>query len=84
MPFPALGRYPTEASREYWFTLLVQTVNYLLTGTQSGTGDPEGVVTAPQGSIYRRTDGGAATSLYVKTTGGIDPNALTNTGWTAK
>lgn len=44
----------------------------------SGTGSPEGVVTARIGSLYSRIDGGAATSLYVKesTTG--------NTGWIAK
>lgn len=44
----------------------------------SGTGTPEGNVEAPVGSIFRRTDGGAATSFYVKesTTG--------KTGWVAK
>jgi len=44
----------------------------------SGTGDPESVVTAPQGSLFSRTDGGASTTLYVKTSG------AGNTGWTAK
>ena len=44
----------------------------------SGTGSPEGVVTAQIGSLYSRTDGGATTSLYVKTSG------TSNTGWTAK
>jgi len=44
----------------------------------SGTGTPEGVVTAPVGSLYTRTDGGATTTLYVKTSG------VGNTGWTAK
>jgi hypothetical protein len=44
----------------------------------SGTGSPEGVVTAGIGSIYSRTDGGASTSLYVKESG------TGNTGWTAK
>lgn len=43
-----------------------------------GTGSPEGVVTAPVGSFYSRTDGGASTTLYVKTSGSG------NTGWTAK
>ncbi len=41
-----------------------------------GTGTPEGVVTAPVGSLFLRTD--AATSLYVKQTG------TGNTGWVAK
>lgn len=44
----------------------------------SGAGTPEGVVTAPVGSIWTRTDGGATTTLYIKTSG------TGNTGWTAK
>jgi hypothetical protein len=43
-----------------------------------GTGSPEGVVTAPVGSTFRRTDGGAGTSFYVKESG------AGNTGWVAK
>jgi hypothetical protein len=44
----------------------------------SGSGSPEGVVTAPTGSTYVNTAGGASTTLYVKTSG------TGNTGWTAK
>lgn len=44
----------------------------------SGSGSPESVVTAPVGSIYTRTDGGAATTLYVKESG------TGSTGWVAK
>jgi hypothetical protein len=44
----------------------------------SGTGTPEGVLTAPIGSLYTRTDGGASTTLYVKESG------TGNTGWIAK
>lgn len=44
----------------------------------SGTGSPEGVVTGPVSSTYRRTDGGAGTSFYVKESG------AGNTGWVAK
>lgn len=44
----------------------------------NGTGSPEGVVTAPVGSLYSRTDGGAGTTLYVKQSG------TGNTGWAAK
>jgi len=44
----------------------------------AGSGSPEGVVTANVGSIYSRTNGGAATSLYVKESGSG------NTGWVAK
>lgn len=44
----------------------------------SGAGTPEGAVTARAGSMYLRSDGGAATTLYIKTSG------TGNTGWTAK
>ena len=44
----------------------------------SSTGTPEGVVTAPVGSLFTRTDGGANTTLYIKETG------VGNTGWVAK
>lgn len=49
-----------------------------LEGLYTGTGSPEGVVVASPGSLYTRTDGGASTTLYVKTSGS-DAN-----GWTAK
>ena len=35
----------------------------------AGTGSPESVVTASVGSTFRRTDGGAGTSFYVKESG---------------
>lgn len=44
-----------------------------------GTGSPEGIVVADRGTIYMRTDGAAATTLYVKTAS----DGLA-TGWTAK
>lgn len=43
-----------------------------------GVGTPEGHVAAVKGSLYRRTDGGAGTSLYVKESG------TGNTGWAGK
>jgi len=43
-----------------------------------GAGTPEGAVTAPVGSLFTRTDGGANTTLYVKESG------TGNTGWVAK
>lgn len=46
-------------------------------GIYSGSGSPEGVITANVGSAYLRTDGAAGTSYYVKETGSG------NTGWTA-
>lgn len=44
----------------------------------TGAGTPEGVLVAPVGSLYTRTDGGANTTLYIKETG------TGNTGWVAK
>lgn len=44
----------------------------------SAADSPEGVVTAPIGSFYTRTNGGAGTTLYVKESG------TGNTGWVAK
>lgn len=44
----------------------------------SGSGSPEGVVTAVVGSLYLNTAGSTSTTLYVKTSGSG------NTGWTAK
>ena len=43
-----------------------------------GTGTPEGVVNAPAGAIYHRSDGGTGTSFYVKES----PSG--STGWVAK
>ncbi len=45
---------------------------------RTGTGSPEGVVTASVGSLYTDLTGGVSTTLYVKTSGSG------NTGWTAK
>jgi hypothetical protein len=64
------------------FALIVQGKVQLGSGSgpswTSGSGSPEGVVTAPVGSLYSRTDGGAGTSLYVKESG------AGNTGWIGK
>jgi len=50
------------------------------TGPQiiSGSANPEGSVTAPVGSLYMCTSGGAGTTLYVKESG------TGNTGWMGK
>lgn len=47
-------------------------------GIFAGNGSPETVITAPQGSIYLRFNGGAGTTLYVKESG------AGNTGWIGK
>jgi len=52
--------------------------NTSIEGMYSGAGSPEGVVIAPVGSLYGRTDGGAGTTLYVKESG------TSSTGWVAK
>lgn len=44
----------------------------------TGTGDPEGVVSAPVGALYTRDDGGAGSTLYVKESG------TGSAGWVAK
>jgi hypothetical protein len=51
--------------------------NSTLPSWQKGTGTPEGVVTAPIGSIFSRTDGTTNTALYRKESG------VGNTGWIA-
>ncbi len=46
-------------------------------GIYSGSGSPEGVTTAPTGSIYMNTAGGTDTTMYTKNSG------AGNTGWVA-
>lgn len=46
-------------------------------GSYVSTGTPEGMITAPIGSMARRTDGGAGTTTYEKESG------TGNTGWVA-
>lgn len=48
------------------------------TAVLRGTGTPEAAVTAPVGTLYLRSNGGANTTLYVKESG------TGNTGWIAK
>jgi len=47
-------------------------------GVIPGYGAPEGVVTAPVGTLYRRLDGTTGKTLYIKETGS------SSTGWVAK
>lgn len=47
-------------------------------GFFTGTGSPEGVITARPGSMYTNESGGAGTTLYIKESG------AGNTGWIAK
>ena len=56
------------------------TFNWIDSGViwRTGTGSPEGGITAPVGSMFTRSDGGTSTTLYVKESG------TGNTGWVAK
>lgn len=65
-----------NAAVNHTFEHLTWRINGVLWG--QGAGSPEGVVTAPVGSMWSRSDGGAGTSLYVKESGSG------NTGWVAK
>lgn len=58
------------ASHEY--------LNFTYAKVYSGTGSPEGVISAVVGSIFLRSDGGTGTTFYVKESGS------SNTGWVAK
>lgn len=71
------GTVARAVSRDIPWVVAV-TEQHLLSLPQRGAGTPEGVVTAPVGTLYLRTDGGAATTLYVKETGA---GAV---GWVAK
>ena len=61
-----------------WTQQVVNAINEYLTYNFVGEGSPEGAITAPVGSVYRRKDGGANTSIYVKESG------VGNTGWIGK
>ena len=61
--------------------LLLPNGSYVGTGAAlwtSGSGSPNGSVTAPVGSLYTNVSGGSGTTLYVKESGSG------NTGWVAK
>lgn len=82
--FSALGvaraRMSSPADAQILFTNNGGNANAAVTSLYQrwGSGSPEGVVTAPVGAFYSRTDGGAGTSFYVKESG------TGNTGWVAK
>lgn len=88
-----LGRWPNltplfdgksiAPSWQRWFTALVEAVTAQQSHFQFGSGDPEGVVEAAQGTVFVRDNGAAGSTVYSKTTGGTDPATLTKTGWVA-
>lgn len=71
-PGPELATWPTSQG-----DVSLSTARFPL--SLGGPGSPEGVVEAPLGTIWHRTDGGTGTSFYVKET-----EATSSTGWVAK
>lgn len=69
---------PRRVPIDYDQRFLVEWHDELSRIFREGTGSPEGVVAAPVGTLYRRLDGGAGSTLYVKESG------TGNTGWSAK
>lgn len=61
----------------FWTGYFWQIASSDIAGVLSGTGSPEGVVTASVGTLYRRLDGTTNATLYVKESGSG------NTGWVA-
>ncbi len=62
------------------FLRWLETVREIIRTTpefRTGTGTPEAVESAPRGTFFIRTDGGAGENLYFKTTD------TGNTGWVA-
>lgn len=77
---PAAVKLPPPQFRdEQWFVTLKDIVDRLNLGVLEGFGSPVGNVVANIGTLYRRKDGGAGTSLYVKESGNG-----TTAGWAAK
>lgn len=72
----ALGN-SAAADRANQFSLGSSVTSMLMNGRlyATGSGTPEGVVTANVGSIFQRTDGGINTTFYIKQSG------TGNTGW---
>jgi hypothetical protein len=71
-----LSQLPPES--QVVFEALLEYLGPLREQIRFGSGTPEAAVTAPVGTLYLRTNGGANTTLYVKESG------TGNTGWVAK
>lgn len=70
---------PPQFRDEQWFVTLKDIVDRINLGMLQGIGSPAGVVVADVGTLYRRLDGGAGTTLYVKESGNG-----TAAGWASK
>lgn len=75
----AVALPPPQFRDEQWFVTLKDIVDRLNLGVLQGNGSPAGVVVANVGTLYRRLDGGAGSTLYVK-----EGNSGTSAGWVAK
>lgn len=75
----AAGTFDQTLTGRRYFGTPTDIGNGVAPSDSYGTGSPEGVVAAMVGSTFRRTDGGAGTSLYVKQSGGGG-----TTGWVGK
>lgn len=70
---PEMAPFASEVRR------LGTLVRQLQGGVLFGEGSPEGSVEADVGTLYRRLDGGAGSTLYVK-----ESSPTPDTGWVAK
>lgn len=69
---------PEDLTRlKQFLTLKLSEIDSSLATVFQGTGTPESAIVAPVGSVYLRTNGGAASTLYVKESG------TGSTGWVA-
>lgn len=86
--YGSLNLVAESASAANAYSIIITKDNIKFGGTKANVseqihlyiqdGNPEGTQTAPAGSLYIRTDGGAGATLYIKETG------AGNTGWAAK
>jgi hypothetical protein len=74
----SLEHLADNSKHERNFRRLEQQLAEVRGHVRRGDGTPEGAETAPVGTLYLRTNGGASTTLYVKESG------TGNTGWVAK
>lgn len=77
---PANGDYAlyVQSPRESVFKGPLRLVHEAGPRLMAGSGSPEGIVPAPAGSLFLRTDGGPGSALYVKERG------TGSTGWVSK
>lgn len=75
---PAIALPPPANRDEQWFVQIKDVVDRLNKAVLQGNGSPAGSIVADVGTLYRRLDGGASTTLYIKESG-----SGTSAGWRA-